>query len=96
MTEDLEFTDMMVQPLKTLNLDFLVEELQNASANSKYEQLHVVFSPLHYDEYLIKDNNLIINFFRVKPDDMDETLASVDGKDMKEYIKEKLQELLAK
>ncbi|MDD2586053.1 MAG: hypothetical protein PHT79_04425 [Syntrophomonadaceae bacterium] len=96
MTEDLEFTDMMVKPLKLLNLESLVAELQQVKGNDKYEKLEVVFSPLHFDEYIIKDNKVIINFFRVKPDDFEETVATIDGKDIKEYIKEKLVELLQK
>lgn len=94
MTEDLEFTDMMVKPLKLLNLDSLVSELQQV--DSKYEEVEVRFSPLHFDEYIIKDNMLIINFFRVKPDDFEEDVATIDGKDIKEYIKEKVLELLQK
>lgn len=95
MTEDLEYTDMMVKPLKMLNIDSLVEELQQVENSSKYDEVEVRFSPLHFDEYLINGKQLIINFFRVKPDDFDDT-ATIDGKDLKEYIKEKVLELLEK
>lgn len=95
MTEDLEYTNMMVAPLKKLNIDSLVGELKEAGTNSPYEEIEVIFSPLHFDEYLIKGNRLIINFFRVKPDDMEEDKATIDGKDLKQYIKEHLLELLA-
>ncbi|WP_296865467.1 hypothetical protein [Thermosyntropha sp.] len=95
MTEDLEYTNMMINPLKKLNLDDIAEEIKNNANSNKYEQIEVLFSPLHFDEYIIKDNKLIINFFRVRPDDMDENKATIEGKEIKEYIKEKLLELLA-
>lgn len=95
MTEDLEYTNTMVQPVKRLNLDSLVERLQNVDGSSKYEELDVLITPMHLDDYVIKGNKLIVNFFRVKPSDIDDT-ASIDGKELKEYIFEKLVELLGK
>lgn len=95
MTEDLGYTDMMVQPVKKLNLDSLVQRLNDVGVNSKYEELKVLIVPMHLDDYVIKDNMLIINFFRVKPSDIDDT-ASIDGKEIKEYIFEKLVELLSR
>lgn len=94
MMEDLGFTDMMVAPLKKLNLDSLVGELAGAPGSDRYNEVEVVFSPLHLDEYLIAGNKLIINFFKVSP--ADEDAATIGGKDIEEYIKEKLVELLAK
>lgn len=94
MTEDLQFTDMMVKPLKTLNLDAMAGKLQESAAASEYEELEVIFSPLPFDEYLIKKNQLIINFFMVKLDDLDEGKATINGQEVKEYIEEKLQQLL--
>ncbi len=48
------------------------------------------------DEYLIKGNMLIINFFKVTPSFEDEGITTIDGKQLKDYIKEKLEELLQK
>jgi hypothetical protein len=90
MMEDLGYTDLMIQPLKKLNLDDIPEKLQN----EKYEELEVIISPMHLDEYKIIDNKLIINFFRVKPSDIDDTI-SINEKEIKEYIEEKLKELLS-
>ena len=96
MMEDLSHTDNMVKPLKKLNVDDMVEELKNAEGSSKHEELEVRFSPLHMDEYLIKGNMLIINFFKVTPSFEDEGITTIDGKQLKDYIKEKLEELLQK
>ncbi|QEK11891.1 hypothetical protein FQB35_05635 [Crassaminicella thermophila] len=93
MLEDLEYTNMMIQPLKVLNLDFLVEKLNNIEKNSKYEEIEVIFLPGHVDEYKIVDNKLIINFFRVKPD-LYEEKVSIGEKDIFVFIQEKLQELI--
>lgn len=95
MMEDLEFTDMMVKPVKILNVDSLVEELKDAPGSYKYNELEVIFSPLHFDEYIIKGSKLIINFFRIKPDDFQD-IAYIDGVELKEYIKAHLEELLMK
>ncbi|MTK13982.1 MAG: hypothetical protein F8N39_18555 [Clostridiaceae bacterium] len=89
MMEDLEYTNLMIQPLKKLNLDDLIEKLQN----EKYEELEVIISPMHLDEYKIADNKLVINFFRVKPSDIDDNLY-INEKEIKTYIEEKLKELL--
>lgn len=95
MMEDLEYTNLMVAPIKKLNLDFLIKILNSKYSNSKYNVLEVYFSPLHLDEYFIKDNKLVINFFRVKPSDFDEN-TFIGDKELKVYIQEKLEELLSK
>ncbi|ERI93038.1 hypothetical protein HMPREF1982_01859 [Clostridiales bacterium oral taxon 876 str. F0540] len=95
MMEDLEYTNLMVTPIKKLNLDFLLETLNSKFSESKYTELEVYFSPLHVEEYLIKENKLIINFFRVKPSDFDDN-TFIGDKELKAYIQEKLEELLSK
>lgn len=94
MMEDLSHTDNMVRPLKKLNIDDLVEEFKNIEGGSKYAELEVRFSPLHMDEYIVKENMLVINFFKVMPSFEDENSATINGIEIKEYIKEKLEELL--
>jgi len=95
MMEDLGYTNSMVAPLKVLNLESLVKGLSSKYPSFKYEELEVIFSPLHLDEYLIEDNRLIINFFRVKPGDMDGN-TYIGETELKAYIQEKLEELLSK
>lgn len=89
MMEDLEYTDMMVQPLKKLNLDSLENEIVGENS------IEIVFSPLPVEEYIIKGNTLIVNFFRVKPSDFDDS-ATVDNIELKEYIKNKIMEKINK
>jgi hypothetical protein len=93
MMEDLEYTNLMITPIKKLNLDFLREVLNSKFPNSKYSNLEVYFSPLHLNEYFIKDNKLVINFFRVKPSDFDDS-TFIGDKELKTYIQEKLEEVL--
>lgn len=95
MMEDLEYTNLMVAPIKRLNLEFLIGTLNSKYPASAFDQLEVIFSPLHLDEYIIKDNKLIINFFRVKPSDFDDS-TFIGDKEIKQYITEKLEELLSK
>jgi len=91
MMEDLEYTKMMVTPLKVLNLDSLIEKLNN-TVESKFEELEVIFIPGHGDEYLISNNKLIINFFRVKPDLYEEDKITIGENLILDYIEEKLKE----
>jgi len=95
MMEDLGYTDMMVEPLKKLNLEALVDELNDCEGNKNFEELEVIFSPLHLDEYLITGNKLIINFFRVKPSDVDENTC-IGDEEITEFIAAKLKELIKK
>ncbi len=93
MMEDLEFTHAMAAPLKVLNLDSIPEKLKNVENKNEYEEVEVIFSPLHSDEYIISGNKLVINFFRIKID-LEDNTGSIAGVNLKEYIKEKIEELL--
>ncbi|WP_432665511.1 hypothetical protein R9X47_04405 [Wukongibacter baidiensis] len=93
MLEDLGYTEMMVKPLKTLNLDSIIEKLNKDENSSRYEEIEVTFIPGHLDEYKIVDNKLIVNFFRVKPSLYDES-TSIGEKELIDYIEEKILELL--
>jgi hypothetical protein len=93
MVEDLDNMNNMVKPVKMLNLDYLVEKLNEH--NPKYENIEVHFIPGHEEEYKIEDNKLIINFFKIMINPMDETDIKITGKPFKEYIEEKLIELIS-
>lgn len=94
MTEDLDYTKMMVTPLKVLNLDLVLEGLNNKVSNSKNDELEVVFIPGLNEEYFLEDNKLIINFFRVKADLYEENKVTIGDTLLKDYIEEKLIELV--
>jgi len=96
MLEDLEFTNMMVTPLKTLNLNNLMDKLNAINEAFEYEQIEVIFVPGHLDEYVIDENKLVVNFFRVMPDLYEEGKITIAGKDLKDYLEEKLVELVSK
>jgi hypothetical protein len=83
MLEDLEFTRMMVSPVKTLNLDSIKDKLTK-------EEYEIIFIPGHMDEYYIDDNKLIINFFKIMVDLYIEGKVTIVDKPFKEYIEEKL------
>lgn len=93
MMEDLGYTDTMIQPLKKLNLDFLLEVI-NSKLASRYDEIDVIFSPLHLDEFLIKENKLVINFFKLMPDFLGG--LKVGDLSLEKYIEEKAFELLSK
>lgn len=93
MMEDLSYTNSMVAPVKKLNLESLAGELNAKTPNAKYDELEVIFAPLHLEDYYIKENKLIVNFFKVKPAENGTLIVDTE---MKEYLKEKLEELLSK
>jgi len=93
MMEDLSYTDSMIKPLKKLNLQALTESLSEAEEKSNYEEIDVIFSPLHLDEYLVVDNKLIINFFRVKPSVTDES-TYIGEVELTEFIRDKIKEII--
>lgn len=92
--EDLGFTDMMVEPVKKLNLNHMIDKLNKINPNFEHEELEVSFVPGHLDEYIIDGNKLVINFFRVMPDLYIEDKVTIAGKDFNEYVEEKLIELV--
>lgn len=89
MLEDMDYLKMMVEPLKTLNLDSLIEKINSKKAISE-EAVEVVFIPANKEEYLVKGNKLVINFFKVTPDIMGEEITRIEGKEIAEYIEEKI------
>jgi len=95
MMEDFEYTNAMVQPIKRLNLDNLVGKLVQFEGANKYDELEVIFSPLHSDEYIITESKLVINFFRIKLDFVQDKTCIGDI-ELNEYIEEKLKELMNK
>ena len=96
MLEDLEFTNMMVQPLKVLNLDGLIDKLNSINGNTEYDQIEVIFVPGHLDEYIIDGNKLVINFFRVMPDLYEEGKVTIGDLLLQDYVEQKLVELVSK
>ena len=89
--EDLGNMNNMIMPVKTLNLDDLKGKF---NGETKFDDITVIFIPGHEDEYYIDENRLVINFFRLMVDFMDETKVNISGKPMKEYIEEKILEIL--
>ncbi|NLJ99423.1 MAG: hypothetical protein GX320_09220 [Tissierellia bacterium] len=96
MLEDLEFTNMMVYPLKVLNLNKLIDKLNKINPDAEYEEIEVIFIPGHLDEYIIDENKLIINFFRVMPDLYEEDKVTIGELDLDDYIEQRLEELISK
>lgn len=92
MLEDLENMNSMVGPVKKLNLDDLKDKLKDRKTD--YNKLEVAFIPGHVDEYYIDGNKLVVNFFKIAVDFMDPTKVTIDGKTIKEYVEEKIEEIL--
>lgn len=91
MLEDLDNMNNMVMPVKKLNLDDIKVKL---SGETKFEELEVIFIPGHNEECYIDGNKLVINFFKIMVDFMDPSIVKIDGKVLKEYIEEKLFEIV--
>ena len=96
MTEDLEFTNMMVAPIKTLNADHLLPKIREAAPEPQYEEVEVIFLPGHEFEYLIDKNQLLINFFKIQVDLYEENKVEISGKSLDKYLIEKIAEVQRK
>lgn len=96
MLEDLGFTEMMVLPIKKLNLNELVDKLNETHGDTKFEELEVLFVPGLEEEYSIVENKLIVNFFKIKADLYEEDKVTIEDLPLADYIEEKLVELLSK
>ncbi len=81
MLEDSDMTDLMLSPIKTLNLDDIEMDSE------------VVFFPGHVDLYKVLDGKLYINFFLLKVDIYGDNSVRIDGKTIKEFIQEKVTEI---
>jgi hypothetical protein len=88
MLEDLSITDMMLAPIKTLNIDEISESLPD---DLEYE---VVFIPGHVDTFYAdkSSNKLLINFFKLMTD-FNTAEVTIEGVSLVEFIKDKLREM---
>lgn len=91
--EDLELTAQMISPLKRLNIDNLLESVSKYENSNNYELVEVYFAPIHEEEFIIKENKLIINFFRIRTSFENDDIF-IGDLEISDYIKEKLKEVL--
>lgn len=91
MLEDMDNMKAMVAPLKVLNLDSAIDEI-NKAKDIKCDDIEVLFIPANKEEFLVKDNKLLINFFRIFIDPMQVDEQKIEGKPIAEYVKEKIVE----
>lgn len=85
MLEDPEMTKMMLNPIKTLNLDSVKAE---APQDFPHESVEVIFYPGQFEVMSQKDHQLFINFFQVKADLFEEGKVSIQEKPLKDFITE--------
>lgn len=90
--EDVSLATKMATPVKLLNVDDLVSELNNKYSDIPYEYITVHIAPLHLHPYYIFDDKLVINFFNIYFDENDNAL--MDAKPLKDYVFERLCELI--
>ena len=93
LTEDMEFTQMMVAPIKVLNVDHLLPRVKKELKNPKYDEVEVVFVPGHEFEYKIDENKLLINFFRIQVDLYEENKIEIGGTALEDYLVAKILEV---
>ncbi|MEG2973417.1 MAG: hypothetical protein RR898_08085, partial [Clostridium sp.] len=94
MLEDLEYTNMMIAPLKQLNIDDVLSMIGDEKSKSKYEEIEIRFSPLSMQDVIFSNNTLVINFFKVRPSLEGTGVLTIDNIEVKEYIKNKLVEFI--
>lgn len=90
--EDVSLATKMAQPVKVLNVDDMVEKLNEKYPNIEQEKIIVHITPLHREPYYIVDGQIVINFFMIYFDE--DGNALFDGKPIKEYIYDRICELI--
>ena len=89
-TEDRGVLEAMIQPIKSLNLDGIKDNL-NAMADIPYNEIEVVFIPAIKEESFQNGNRLFINFFKIMVDVFGGTgEVTIMGKSPAEYVQEKV------
>lgn len=83
MLEDPDMTQVMLKPVKTLNVN---EVKDLAPADFPYDSVEVIFYPGHFDQMSQVGNQLFINFFALKADMFDESKVTIDDVEIKEYV----------
>ncbi len=84
MMEDLGVTEMMMQPVKQLNVDHLVN---NAAFNRFNGPLEIVFVPGHIETLYSTENQLFINFFKLMANLVDGSVK-IEEKDLVTFIED--------
>lgn len=82
MMEDLGVTEMMMQPVKQLNLDHLVN---NAAFTKIDSALEIIFIPGHIETLYQTENQLFINFFKLMID-INDGSVKIEGQDLTSFI----------
>lgn len=90
--EDFELTKMMIVPMKQLNLDVFLEKNMNTG---KFEDIELLFLPLHVDTTYVIGNKLIINFFKIMIDFMDPEKITIEGIEFKKYIEDAILSMIS-
>ncbi|MFP4456226.1 MAG: hypothetical protein ACLFPS_01015 [Clostridia bacterium] len=87
MMDDLSFMRDMVKPVKTLAMSKINEDLKLE------EDYELLFLPLCDRNKLVKDNKIILNFFKVKLDPLDYKRVEYNDKPIYDYIEEVIESL---
>lgn len=93
MTEDLEITNSMVNPIKVMNLDNLVDKINKEIVDFPFEDIEVHFIPGHNETYYIDNSKLIINFFKIMPDIYGDGENTIDRIKVVDFIEDKIKEI---
>lgn len=83
--------EMMLPPVKHLNFDDLKEEFQ---APDDLESLVVNVVPAYDMVSKVEGNTVTLNFFKIEADWSDMDNVFVEGKILKDYLEEKLREIM--
>ena len=83
MMDDLGVAEEMLKTIKLLNLDQLQESLQG---QLRYQEINIYVVPFHIDAYVVRDNFLVLNFFKVMVDLISGNETTFEGLPISEAI----------
>lgn len=82
MLEDLDNMRKMVATIKTLNLDYLMDKVN--------KDITIVFIPATTEETIVDGDKLLINFFKIAINSLEEGKITIAGKEFNKFIEEKV------
>ncbi|PID28153.1 MAG: hypothetical protein CR982_04640 [Candidatus Cloacimonadota bacterium] len=89
--EDMELTNFMVDPIKKLNLDSFIPTVEN----SKFEEIELIFVPGTLETSYVKENKIVVNFFKIAVDYMDPEKITIENTPFIEYIENLIKSSIA-
>jgi hypothetical protein len=88
MMEDVDYTFKMIAPVKVLNVNAYLDQINTQETTT--DTVDIYFVPGLHDTYKIVGHKIYINFFKVKPDLINENNVTIDDLPIQNFVVERI------